>query len=148
MREQNLDHQLNALRVLDLKDRQILMTRRAARTSNAPPGSTSWPACTKKTRRRQSPPRRVVELCDRDLETRHEEPARRHCGARHAGAGHPRPGEGVTGTLISAIVLQLLSYVEIERESIKQRQTEGIASTKTRGGKFGRPRNAKPSNWK
>lgn len=47
---------------------------------------------------------------------------------------------GVTGTLISDIVLQLLSYVaQVERESIKQRQAEGIASAKARGVRFGRP---------
>lgn len=44
------------------------------------------------------------------------------------------------GTLIADIVLQLLSYVaETERESIKQRQAEGIAAAKARGIKFGRP---------
>lgn len=48
---------------------------------------------------------------------------------------------GVTGELISDIVLQLLSYVaQVEREHIKQRQAEGIASAKARGVKFGRPR--------
>lgn len=46
----------------------------------------------------------------------------------------------VTGTLISDIVLQLLSYVaQIEREKIRQRQAEGIASARARGVKFGRP---------
>lgn len=57
------------------------------------------------------------------------------------------PKKGVTRTLIT--VLQLLSYVaQIKRESIKRRQAKGLASAKTRSGKFGRPRNAKPSNWK
>ena len=47
----------------------------------------------------------------------------------------------VTGQLISDIVLQLLSYVaQVEREHIKQRQAEGIASAKARGVRFGRPR--------
>jgi DNA invertase Pin-like site-specific DNA recombinase len=46
----------------------------------------------------------------------------------------------VTGQLISDIVLQLLSYVaQVEREHIKQRQAEGIASAKARGVRFGRP---------
>lgn len=52
---------------------------------------------------------------------------------------------GVTGTFISDIVLQLLSYVaQIERESIHQRQAEGIAAAKARGVKFGRPRIRRP----
>ena len=47
---------------------------------------------------------------------------------------------GLTGVLISDIVLQLLSYVaQTERENIKQRQREGIVSAKQRGVKFGRP---------
>lgn len=45
----------------------------------------------------------------------------------------------LTGTLISDIVLQLLSYVaQTEREFIKQRQREGIKAAKDRGVKFGR----------
>ena len=40
-----------------------------------------------------------------------------------------RERDGVTGVLIADIVLQLLSYVaQIERESIHQRQAEGIAA--------------------
>ena len=39
-----------------------------------------------------------------------------------------RQGRDLTGTLISDIVLQLLSYVaQSERENIRQRQAEGIA---------------------
>ena len=46
----------------------------------------------------------------------------------------------LTGTLIADIVLQLLSYVaQKERESIRQRQAEGIAAAKERGVRFGRP---------
>jgi DNA invertase Pin-like site-specific DNA recombinase len=53
------------------------------------------------------------------------------------------------GTLISDLVLQLLSYVaQNERESIKQRQAEGIAAAKARGIKFGRPRIKYPENYK
>lgn len=47
---------------------------------------------------------------------------------------------GLTGMLITDIVLKLLGYVaERERDNIKTRQAEGIASAKTRGVKFGRP---------
>lgn len=55
---------------------------------------------------------------------------------------------GVTGALISDIVLQLLSYVaQVERENIKTRQSEGIESAKKRGVSFGRPRKKKPSSY-
>ncbi len=52
-----------------------------------------------------------------------------------------REGRDLTGTLIADIVLQLLSYVaQTERESIRQRQAEGIAAAKERGVRFGRKR--------
>lgn len=67
-----------------------------------------------------------------------------------------RQGKDLTGTLISDIVLQLLSYVaQTERKFIKQRQAEGIAAAKARSVKFGRRPIPKPeyfdryvSEWK
>ncbi|MGN0301751.1 MAG: recombinase family protein [Anaerotardibacter sp.] len=55
--------------------------------------------------------------------------------------------DGITGTLIADIVLELFSYVaHIERENIRSRQAEGIQAAKERGVRFGRP-NKKPDNW-
>ncbi|MCF6413950.1 recombinase family protein [Collinsella tanakaei] len=52
---------------------------------------------------------------------------------------------GVTGALISDIVLQLLSYVaQVEREGIHRHQAEGIAAARTCGVRFGRPRKRRP----
>ena len=52
-----------------------------------------------------------------------------------------RIGKDLTGTLISDLVLQILSYVaESEYQNIKQRQREGILAAKNNGVKFGRPR--------
>lgn len=54
----------------------------------------------------------------------------------------------LTGTLISDIVLQLLSYVaQSERENNRQRQAEGIAAAKSKGVAFGRPPIALPENF-
>ena len=54
----------------------------------------------------------------------------------------------LTGTLIADIVLQLLSYVaQKERESIRQRQAEGIAVAKERGVRFGRPEKEIPGRF-
>lgn len=45
----------------------------------------------------------------------------------------------LTGAFIADLVLQILSYVaQTERESIHQRQAEGIAAAQARGVKFGR----------
>lgn len=57
-------------------------------------------------------------------------------------------GKDLTGTLISDIVLQLLSYVaQTEREFIHQRQAEGIAAAKARGVTFGRRPMEKPEAY-
>lgn len=59
-----------------------------------------------------------------------------------------RQTRDLTGTLIADLVLQLLSYVaQTERESIRQRQAEGIAAAKNRGVKFGRPERPLPDNF-
>ena len=46
------------------------------------------------------------------------------------------------------LVVQILSYVaQTERESIRQRQKEGIAAAKQRGVKFGRPKKQVPEEF-
>lgn len=56
-----------------------------------------------------------------------------------------RQGRDLTGTLISDIVLQLLSYVaQSERENIRRRQAEGIAAAKAKGVRFGPDRRVLP----
>lgn len=55
---------------------------------------------------------------------------------------------GLTGKLISDIVLMLLGYVaERERTNIKTRQREGIDSALKRGVKFGRPKTEIPKDF-
>ena len=59
-----------------------------------------------------------------------------------------RQSRDLTGTLISDIVLQLLSYVaQTERENIRQRQMEGIAAAKARGVHFGPEAQAPPEDF-
>ena len=54
----------------------------------------------------------------------------------------------LTGTLISDIVLQLLSYVaQTEREMIRRRQAEGIAAARARGVRFGRSEKPLPDGF-
>lgn len=55
---------------------------------------------------------------------------------------------GLTGKLITDIILKLLGYVaERERNNIRTRQFEGIASAKSRGVKFGRPKTETPKDF-
>lgn len=57
-------------------------------------------------------------------------------------------GRDLTGTFIADLVLQILSYVaQTERESIRQRQAEGIAAAKARGVKFGHEPKPLPADF-
>ena len=59
-----------------------------------------------------------------------------------------RKSRDLTGTLISDMVLQILSYVsQKERELLKRRQAEGVAAAKARGVKFGRTAMERPANY-
>ena len=59
-----------------------------------------------------------------------------------------RREKNLLGTFIADLVLQVLSFVaQSERESIKQRQKEGIAAAKAKGVKFGRPVLKQPNNF-
>ncbi len=52
------------------------------------------------------------------------------------------------GNFVSNLVLEVLSFVaEQERESIKQRQQEGIKIAKAKGKHLGRPRAKLPGQW-
>ena len=55
---------------------------------------------------------------------------------------------GLTREFIGDLVLSVLSYVAAqERENIRKRQAEGIASAKARGVKFGRPSKILPDSF-
>lgn len=57
-------------------------------------------------------------------------------------------GKNLVGKFIADVVLQVLSFVaENERETMKQRQAEGIKMAKLRGVKFGRPSTPTPKNF-
>lgn len=54
----------------------------------------------------------------------------------------------LTGRFIADLVLQILAYVaQTERENIRRRQAEGIASARARGVKLGRRRAPLPDNF-
>ena len=56
--------------------------------------------------------------------------------------------KGLIGGFISDLVLQILSFVaENERNTIRERQREGIKAAKMRGVRFGRPSIALPENF-
>lgn len=59
-----------------------------------------------------------------------------------------RRGKDLLGSFLSDVVLQVLSFVaENERDSIRQRQVEGIAAARKRGVRFGRPPKPLPEGF-
>lgn len=59
-----------------------------------------------------------------------------------------RQRKDLMGTFIADLVLQILSFVaQSERESIKERQAQGIAAAKAKGVRFGRPEIPLPDNF-
>lgn len=57
-------------------------------------------------------------------------------------------GKNLVGKFIADVVLQVLSFVaENERETMRQRQAEGIRMARLRGVKFGRPATSTPVNF-
>ena len=58
-------------------------------------------------------------------------------------------GKNLVGKFIADVVLQVLSFVaENERETMRQRQAEGIRIAKQKGVRFGRPATTIPDNFK
>ena len=59
-----------------------------------------------------------------------------------------RKEKDLLGTLVAELVLQIMScFAQVELDSIRQRQAEGITAAKARGVKFGRPAIARPANF-
>ncbi len=59
-----------------------------------------------------------------------------------------RTGKDLMGAFIADLVLQILSFVaQSERESIRERQRQGIAAAKAKGGRFGRPPAPLPESY-
>lgn len=57
-------------------------------------------------------------------------------------------GKDLMGTFIADLVLQILSFVaQSERENIRKRQEQGIATAKAKGVRFGRPEIPVPDNF-
>ena len=59
-----------------------------------------------------------------------------------------RRGKDLMGTFLSDIVLQVLSFVaENERNNLRQRQAEGIATARARSVRLGRPVKEAPADF-
>ncbi len=62
-------------------------------------------------------------------------------------AEYPKGQEWVMDMVFNILVEVLSTIAEQERQTIRQRQAEGIAAAKAQGKKLGRPKAVKPANW-
>ena len=62
-------------------------------------------------------------------------------------ADYPAGQEWVLDMVNNILVEVLASIAQQERETIRQRQAEGIAAAKSKGKHLGRPKAVKPANW-
>ena len=149
-RDQNLDRQMDALAAFGVSGERVFADRASGRDFERPEYQRLLGAL----RRGDVVVVKSIDRFGRNYEEILEEWRRitRGAGCSIVVLDMPlldtREDRGVTGRLISDIVLQLLSYVaEKERDFIRQRQAEGLAAAQERGVRFGRPPKKRPRSY-
>lgn len=150
-REQNLDRQLDALRAFGVEEGRIWRDKASGKDFDRP----AWRALVARLRAGDVLVVKSIDRLGRSYDDIIDEWRRltKELCVDVVVLDMPlldtrEPEMGVTGAFIADIVLQLLSYVaQVERDNIRQRQAEGIASAKARGVRFGRPPKEKPGSW-
>ena len=148
--DQNTDRQLDSIAGLDIPDANIFVDKLSGKNFNRP----QYCALIKKLKTGDLLYIKSIDRLGRDyLEIlEHWRILTKDKGVDIAVLDMPlldtRTAKDLLGTFISDLTLKLLSFVaENERENIRQRQAEGIASAKARGVKFGRPTKKPPENF-
>ena len=149
-REQNEDRQLNALRELNIPEKNIYMDKQSGKDFERPQYK-------RLVRRVKKDDLLYIKSIDRLGRNYGEILEQWRVLTKEKGADivvldmpllDTRRGKDLMGTFLSDIVLQVLSFVaENERVNIRQRQAEGIAAAKARGVRFGRPPRPLPENF-
>ena len=147
---QNEDRQLDALRELSIPDKQIYIDKQSGKDFNRP----AYQKLVKKLKSGDLLYIKSIDRLGRNYEDVQEQwrILTKERGIDIAVLDMPlldtRINKDLMGTFIADLVLQILSFVsESEREFIRKRQSEGIASAKSRGVKFGRPNKSLPDNF-
>ena len=148
--EQNEDRQLDALRVLEIAERNIFIDKQSGKDFERP----QYKRLIRKVKREDLIYIKNIDRLGRNY-TEIQEQWRyltKEKGADIVVLDMPlldtRRGKDLMGTFLSDIVLQVLSFAaENERTNIRQRQAEGIAAAKARGVKFGRPQIMMPEHF-
>lgn len=150
-KDQNLARQIDALKGVGLDDAAIFADKASGKDFKRP-------AYRRMLRRLKPGDVLYVKSIDRLGRNYEEIIGEWRCITRNRGADivvldmpllDTRQGAGgVTGAFLSDMILQILSYVaQIERDNIRLRQAEGIASAKARGVRFGRPKIERPGHY-
>lgn len=148
--EQNEDRQLDALRVLEIAERNIFIDKQSGKDFERP----QYKRLIRKVKREDLIYIKSIDRLGRNYSEIQEQwrYLTKEKGADIVVLDMPlldtRRGKDLMGTFLSDIVLQVLSFAaENERTNIRQRQAEGIAAAKARGVKFGRPQIMMPEHF-
>ena len=148
--DQNEDRQLDAVTALDIPQSQIFIDKQSGKDFNRP----SYKALVKKLRQGDLLYIKSIDRLGRNYEEIQNQwrILTKERGVDIVVLDMPlldtRTAKDLLGTFISDLTLQLLSFVaQNERETIRKRQAEGIASAKARGVQFGRPVKKPPENF-
>lgn len=141
-REQNEDRQLDALRGIEIEERNIFIDKQSGKDFERP----QYKRLVRKVKREDLIYIKSIDRLGRNYSEIQEQWRflTKEKGADIVVLDMPlldtRRGKDLMGTFLSDIVLQVLSFAaENERTNIRQRQAEGIAAAKARGVRFGRP---------
>ena len=141
-REQNEDRQLDALRGMEIEERNIFIDKQSGKDFERP----QYKRLVRKVKREDLICIKSIDRLGRNYSEIQEQwrYLTKEKGADIVVLDMPlldtRRGKDLMGTFLSDIVLQVLSFAaENERMNIRQRQAEGIAAAKARGVRFGRP---------
>lgn len=141
-REQNEDRQLDALREMEIEERNIFIDKQSGKDFERP----QYKRLVRKVKRDDLIYIKSIDRLGRNYSEIQEQWRflTKEKGADIVVLDMPlldtRRGKDLMGTFLSDIVLQVLSFAaENERTNIRQRQAEGIAAAKARGVRFGRP---------
>jgi len=148
--DQNEDRQLDAMTALDIPDSHIFIDKLSGKNFNRP----AYQALVAKL---QPGDLLYIQSIDRlgrnyeDIQIQWRVLAKEK-GVDIAVLDMPlldtRRDKDLMGTLIADLVLQLLSFIaQSERETIRKRQAQGIASAKAKGVRFGRPIKKPPADF-
>lgn len=152
-KEQNLDRQLAAFTALGASERDIITDKQSGKDTNRP----GYQAL--KTTMLRSGDTLVIKSLDRLSRSKADIKAElqyfkdnnirvKVLDLPTTLTDYPKGQEWVFDMVNNILIEVLGSIAESERQTIRQRQAEGIAAAKAKGKKLGRPAIEFPSNWK